>query len=87
VSQLDDVQARFERAGVPVEREVGYLVLRAGADTFHVRVMPDPGHPERVHLRSVTPAGEVTVSTQRMGKLKSLVDYARVLQQAAARQK
>lgn len=85
MSQLDDVQARFERAGVSVEREVGYLVLRAGTDTFHVRVMPDPGHPERVHLRSVSDAGEVTVSTQRMGKLKSLIEYARVLQQAADR--
>lgn len=86
MSQLDDVESRFNRAGVAVQREVGYLVLHAGSDVFHVRVMEDPGHPERVHLRSVTATGdEVTVSTQRMSKLKSLIDYARVLQQAAAR--
>ena len=81
---LADVHVRFEKAGVPVVRDGDRLCVN-DSDGLIVRVMDDPGHPPRVHLRSVTDAGEVTVSTQRMNKLKSLIDYARVLVQAAAR--
>ena len=82
---LTDVHVRFEKAGVPVVRVGDYLSVNGTGHELIVRVMDDPGHPPRVHLRSVTEAGEVTVSTQRMSKLKSLIDYARVLRQSAAR--
>ena len=82
---LVDVHVRFEKAGVSVVRVGDYLALEGTSEPVRIRVMDDPGHPPRVHLRSVTAAGEVTISTQRMSKLKSLIDYARVLQQAAQR--
>jgi hypothetical protein len=83
MSQLDEVERQFTAAGIQSERREGYLDLYHG---LRVRVMEDPGHPDRVHLRSVTTDGqEVTVSTQRMSKLRSLVSYAVVLVRAAER--
>jgi hypothetical protein len=87
MSSLDEVRARFTKAGIPtIKVNEEYLHFTCGADTMVVRVMADPGHPDRVHLRTLTSEGEVTVSTQRLNKLKSLIDYALVLRQAAARQ-
>jgi hypothetical protein len=80
------VRDRFEAAGMATEfKDNDHLEIATAKEPLIVRVMRDPGHPDRVHLRSVTSAGEVTISTQRMNKLKLLVDYAKVLVAAAAR--
>ena len=80
------VKSKYEQARVPVELVEDYLKLQVGDQEMRVRIMADPGHPDRVHLRSVTPAGEVTVSTQRVRAMPKLVEYTRVLIAAANRQ-
>jgi hypothetical protein len=84
-NDLLSVRAKFSQAGVLTELIEDRLEIPCGKDTLYVRVMADPGHPPRVHLRSLTPAGEVTISTQRFTKLKLLVDYTKILLDAAAR--
>lgn len=84
--ELIAVRHRLDAAGLVTEfRDNDHIEIATVKEPLIVRVMADPGHPDRVHLRSLTPAGEVTISTQRMTKLKLLVDYAKVLVAAAAR--
>lgn len=88
-AELAVVGAKFARAGVPVRVEAdGSLTIRAGDDLIVIRVMADPGHPNRVHLRSRTVDDrEVTLTSERMEKVNKLVEYSKGLIAAAERAK
>lgn len=82
------VREKLSRAGISSTVMQGgglELDFRSNDAPMLVRVMDDPGHPPRVHLRSASQHGEVTITTQRMNQLKKLIDYASILKAGSER--